>query len=106
LSVTEPLSVPGLRPDRGGGLLPGYPNPFSGDLVIPFVIEEAGEVSVDILCVQGRVVGKVFSGFLGAGSYKRVFDGSVLAPGVYLCRLAVSGRTIGVMRVVRTGRGN
>ncbi|TVR74380.1 MAG: hypothetical protein EA408_02855 [Marinilabiliales bacterium] len=112
LSVTGPLYLPGLAPGwgedgaGGGGLLPGYPNPFSGDLVIPFVIEEAGEVSVDILCVQGRVVKRVFSGFLAEGSYKRVFDGSLLAPGAYLCRLTVSGRPAGVIRVVRTGRAD
>ncbi len=103
LSATGPLSAPPVDGRGGGGLLPNHPNPFSSYTVIPFIIDEYAGVSVEILCVRGRLLHTVYSGFTGAGQYSAVFDGSLLAPGVYLCRLVVSGRTAGIIRIVRAG---
>lgn len=103
LSATGPLSSLPAEEYGPAGLFPNYPNPFGSYTVIPFRVDGNAGVSLDIFCMQGRLLHNVYSGYPGEGHHTAGFDGSMLAPGVYLCRLVVGGRTAGVMRIIRKG---
>ena len=85
------------------GPLPGdfsldqnYPNPFNGETRIRFSLPARGEVRLAIYDVLGREVRSLAGGEFPAGAHQlswdgRGADGAVLASGVYIYRLSVSG---------------
>src|SRR6185295_2200227 len=79
----------------GGGKLK---KPKSGHLVavrmgsngasISFALDDASNVSLDVLDLQGRVVDRIEQSFLAAGTYERSWTNSSRAPaGLYFMRL-------------------
>jgi agmatine/peptidylarginine deiminase len=81
-----------------------YPNPFSEETVIPFTLTEPGQVTLEVISDNGKVVCTLVDETLSAGFGKAVWNGTDgsgrKAPGgVYLCRL-VSERGIQVKRMV------
>jgi hypothetical protein len=73
-----------------------YPNPVVTLTTIPFIIDEAGFVSLDIMNVLGERVAAVHESRLSSGSYQMVWAGESEAgipvqSGVYYCRLRLNG---------------
>ncbi|MCF7824540.1 MAG: T9SS type A sorting domain-containing protein [Candidatus Marinimicrobia bacterium] len=69
-----------------------YPNPFNGQTTLTFQLAEAGEVSVDILDLTGRLISTLSTGYRGAGDYRLTWDGfdlkhNAVSSGVYLGQL-------------------
>ncbi len=77
-----------------------YPNPFSSETSIPYVIKQSNsKVSISILDVMGRSVSYLLNNVLGSGVYEANWNGTneagdVVAPGLYLCRIEINGRII------------
>jgi subtilisin family serine protease len=81
--------------DNPPGVLPAtmqlaqnYPNPFNPTTTIDFQLPRKEHVSIDIFNILGQRVTQLVDETLPAGSHSVVFDGSSLASGVYLYRLA------------------
>ncbi len=77
---------------RGFQLAQNTPNPFNPDTRIDFQILRAGDVSLRIFDLQGRLVRTLQDGRLATGTYQRVFDGRdatgrPLASGVYIYQI-------------------
>ncbi|MBR9975219.1 MAG: hypothetical protein KFF77_06530, partial [Bacteroidetes bacterium] len=73
------------------------PNPFNPVTVIDWHVPEefAGRHgTLTVLDLHGRVVARVFEGFLDAGTHERVFDARGLPTGLYLYRLQAGGRVL------------
>lgn len=68
-------------------LFQNYPNPFNPSTTFKFDIPVKENVNLKIFDITGREVATVFSGELGAGSYKIDFNASNYASGVYFYRL-------------------
>ncbi|MCD6375015.1 MAG: T9SS type A sorting domain-containing protein [Caldisericaceae bacterium] len=69
-------------------LAANYPNPFNPSTTIPFEIPHSGQVVLQILDVNGRLVENLLNKQLAAGSYKVKWNAdSRLASGIYFCRL-------------------
>ncbi|MBK9777692.1 MAG: T9SS type A sorting domain-containing protein [bacterium] len=73
-----------------------YPNPFNPQTKIAFRLESAGEVSLAIFDVQGRLVRRLIEGSLAAGDYSVEWNGMdsggrAVSAGTYLCRLSTAG---------------
>ena len=67
-----------------------YPNPFNPATIIPFTLEAAGHVTLDVFNVKGqRVANLVSDQVMEAGAHNVMFDASNLASGVYLYQLRV-----------------
>lgn len=64
-----------------------YPNPFNPSSTIGFSLPEAGMVRLTIFDALGREVTTLLSSTLPAGTYRRTWDASGYAGGVYLYRL-------------------
>jgi hypothetical protein len=75
-----------------------HPNPTTSTVTLVFSLQRAGVVSVDIVDLAGRHVGRVFDAFVPPGGdqlvrwdLRRPGGGRVL-PGVYFLTVAVDGR--------------
>ncbi|NNE69306.1 MAG: DUF11 domain-containing protein [Rhodothermales bacterium] len=68
-----------------------YPNPFNPRTTIAFALHEAGEVTLTVHDLLGRVVATLASGVLPAGEHEVAFDAGDLPSGPYLYRLQAAG---------------
>jgi hypothetical protein len=79
-----------------------YPNPFNPTTTIAFGLPSAGDVTLEVFDVQGRIVRTLTHGILQAGNYRVEFDGNRIGSGVYFYRLRASGETLlGKMMLIR-----
>jgi len=87
----------GVEEEQGGGSpsalqLNGiYPNPFSSTTHVSFGLANAGEVTVDVFDLSGRLIEQISGGLLQAGGHSIEFDGEALSSGVYFVRVRVQG---------------
>ena len=82
-------------------LEPNYPNPFNPTTRLRFAIPNAAPVRLTVYNSAGEQVAILVDGFLPAGRYERDFNGSGMASGVYLVRLA-SGNSVRVGKMILT----
>lgn len=59
------------------------PNPFNGNTVVSYNLNEASNVSIEIIDVTGKVVSTINEGTQAAGEHNITIDGSTLAEGTY-----------------------
>ncbi len=90
-TITAVNRKPGIE-NRTFTLMPNYPNPFNAQTVIPFTLNRAGEVSLNIFDITGRSVGVQYIEPLQAGMHEFVWNAEGMASGTYLVRLTVDGR--------------
>ena len=64
-----------------------YPNPFNPTTEISFNLPRAAHAKLQIFNVMGEYVTTLVDGYLEAGVHTVMWDGSVVASGVYLFRL-------------------
>jgi flagellar hook assembly protein FlgD len=81
------------------------PNPVLGAALVQFSLASSEQVDVAVFDTAGRRIRGLFSGSIGAGEHELAWDGAdgsghAVAPGVYLVRIAVGGRT-STLRLVR-----
>ncbi|MCK5116566.1 MAG: T9SS type A sorting domain-containing protein [Candidatus Aegiribacteria sp.] len=75
------------------------PNPFAGSTAIAFTLPAAGNMSLDIYDVSGRLVTSIASGEMLAGSHSVLWagtdsEGAPAPGGIYLLRLTAGGNTM------------
>ncbi|MBX2821035.1 MAG: T9SS type A sorting domain-containing protein [Rhodothermaceae bacterium] len=61
-----------------------YPNPFSDETTIQYVLPEASDVRLTVYDILGREVKRLIQDYQVSGSYAYSFDGNGLANGVYV----------------------
>ena len=59
------------------------PNPFTGNTVVSYSLNEASNVSIEIIDVTGKVVSTINEGTQATGEHNITIDGSTLAEGTY-----------------------
>jgi len=90
--------VPGVLVGVPGNVLGlAKPNPFHPSTTIPFRLNEAADVQIDIRDVSGRIVRRLVRAFNGPGEHRAEWDGRddsgrPLAAGAYFYRMTVNGR--------------
>lgn len=67
--------------------LGNYPNPFNPGTMLRFEVGEAANVTLDVYDLTGRLVSRLLSGAVAAGSHEVRFDAEGLPSGLYLARL-------------------
>jgi hypothetical protein len=87
-SGTPGIPNSGMVPPLESPLRQNFPNPFGRRTVIPFVLAESTQVVMEVYDCLGQRVATTLSTSLPAGHHAVVFDGSHLAAGVYVCRIA------------------
>lgn len=63
------------------------PNPFNGQTVVSYNLNEASNVSIQVMDVTGKVVSTMNEGTQASGAHNVTIDGSTLAVGTYFYTL-------------------
>jgi hypothetical protein len=77
-----------------------YPNPFEGQLTIPFVVYQApAQIDIAIYDMLGRKVAQPLNSIMGRGLHETLWEGtsadkSSLPPGIYFCRMSGGAMTM------------
>ncbi len=95
-----PVPDAGYAGGKGFGLQVN-PNPFQETAGIFFNLASPSFVKLDIICMRGRIMATPYNGFLEQGSHRIVFDGTSLAPGFYLCRIASREGQSQIIKMIR-----
>lgn len=66
-----------------------YPNPFAEQTTIGYQLAQPAQVRLVVYTLLGQEVAVLVDGERGVGRHEAVFDGSGLAPGVYMYRLQI-----------------
>jgi hypothetical protein len=96
----EPSNVPGSGVPRSAVALSAWPNPFNPSVRLAMDVPLAGSANLDVFDVRGRLVVRLFDGFLSAGRREVDWDGNNAAgrpapSGVYFARLETeAGRVV------------
>jgi len=77
----DPVSIPREHS------LSAYPNPFNSTTTLAYDIPQAGETTLQVFDITGRLVETLKDRVIPAGTYSIQFDGQQLASGVYFIRL-------------------
>ncbi|MFN2373925.1 MAG: T9SS type A sorting domain-containing protein, partial [Cyclonatronaceae bacterium] len=68
-----------------------YPNPFNPTTVIPYETGLAGQVTIRVYDILGRLVSTLYNGPQSAGKHQVRFDAAGLTSGKYLVRMEAPG---------------
>lgn len=91
IETTVPMAMHFGRP---------WPNPSRGTVSFDLALPTPSRVHVEFFDVQGRAVGSLDPGTLGAGVHRIGWSGRGATPGVYLARLSLDGRSTALRRFV------
>lgn len=69
-----------------------YPNPFCQVTNIQFELARGANTKVEIYNLMGKQVAVLANGYLDAGVYNKVFNGSSLPTGIYLVKISVGSQ--------------
>ncbi|MCB0718608.1 MAG: T9SS type A sorting domain-containing protein [Bacteroidetes bacterium] len=79
-----------------------FPNPFRSTATIRYPVAAEGHVRLTVHDLLGREVARVVDDYETVGWHDATFEADGLAPGLYLYRISVPGRTItSTMTIVR-----
>jgi hypothetical protein len=67
-----------------------FPNPYNPTTTIRLHVPQADQIRLELIDLLGRVVATPLTGFIQAGDYSVLFNGSHLSSGVYFYRLTSS----------------
>ncbi len=95
IDVTRRLTV-GVDGTFAGKIELGvnYPNPFVAETTIPFELETAQHVRIDIFDILGRQTRTLVNAVKPAGAHTAVFSADGLVAGLYLYRLKADGKVV------------
>jgi len=82
-----------------------FPNPMGVGATVVFSLEDAGEVDLKVLDVEGKLVKTIVNRTFVAGAHEVSWDGvsdagQRLAAGTYFYKLTVDGRSVGTQKAV------
>jgi hypothetical protein len=101
-SYVGPTKVTSLNLNTPDAIMIAYPNPFNTALSFKYKLVAAGNVQIDVMDINGRVVSSIPEGRVQAGDHIVQMNGAGLAPGNYFARLAVDGMTYQTLKLVKT----
>ena len=82
------------RTIAGFELSQNFPNPFNGRTKLVYSLKKAGDVSLSVYDIAGRVVMKNVAGFKSAGTYELILDLEEYSSGVYFLTLSAANERV------------
>lgn len=98
--VTNPLTVKELS--AANSVSDVYPNPSNGSFYVPFNLENAAQVKVEVLNANGQVVSVLANKMMNAGKNVILNTNSSLSKGVYSISISVDGKKLSNKKLVIT----
>lgn len=90
--LEQSTTAAGFETPRRLALHANFPDPFSATTQLGYTLHRFAEVRLEVYDLLGRRVAQLVTASQEAGTYTLTFDGSNLAPGVYLLRLLANGQ--------------
>ncbi|MCC6724600.1 MAG: DUF4331 family protein [Saprospiraceae bacterium] len=79
-----------------------YPNPFTTQTTMQYEVAEAGQFSIKVYDMNGKLVSTLVNAPMEKGQYSANFDGTSLAPGVYFAKAQnAKGEVTQVLKMVK-----
>jgi hypothetical protein len=99
-----PVSVSGgLNLSAPVVVMTAYPNPFAGQVSFKYKLAASGDVRIDIMDINGRLVKTISESAVQAGEHIAQWNSAGIAPGNYFARLSVGGM---VYQTVKLAKAN
>lgn len=93
-AVSEPTEIDTETPlPQQVTLMQNYPNPFNGMTTIPFELDQAGPVKLEVFDLLGRRIATLVDSSQPAGRHEVQLEAHRFASGMYLYRMEASGKT-------------
>lgn len=96
-AITEVMNPTSIPEKELTGILQSFqlaPNPFQGQTAISFILEKNYPVDLVVYDLQGRKIDTISRGNHSAGEHRFIWNPKNLAPGMYMLRIEVEGRSI------------
>lgn len=94
MSFDPTAGIEDLTAQGGVGLGQNMPNPSRSTTAIPYTLEKAAKVAIELHDVSGKLVKRIDEGFRPAGSHRVQMGTQDLAEGLYLYTLNADGVTV------------
>ncbi len=93
IQVTRPKVLTSLESStpENFDMIQAYPNPFNPSTKLCMEYEERGYSVINIYNIHGKLVNKVFNGYVEKGKHEIIWDASLFPAGIYICSLSVNG---------------
>lgn len=101
-SYVGPTKVAGLNLSTPDAIMVAYPNPMANQVSFKYKLAGAGDVQIDVMDINGRVVRSVTAEHAQAGEHVSSMNISSIAPGNYFARLTVNGNVYQTVKLVKT----
>lgn len=100
-NVTARVENSVIKTSKGifNGNVRNYPNPLKSTTRIEYSLAKRDYVKVVVYDMKGVEVSKILSEIKESGVHSVIFDGSELAPGIYICKFT-SGNQITTLKMV------
>jgi hypothetical protein len=103
----DPALIPGLDPSHALRIVAITPNPFGPRTTIAFELPRAGDGTLRVYDVGGRLVRTLWQGTLPAGAHRVTWEGldagaRAVPAGIYLMRLEAGSGAARVAKVILT----
>ena len=102
------MKISGIYSDIPDLLEPGnpYPNPFTGSVYLPFIINSSGDLHFAVYTLTGMKIRDMVFPSVNAGSYRIIWDGSSsngapVRQGLYIYAITFRGKTYSG-RIIKT----
>ncbi len=69
-------------------------NPFTNQLSFKYKLTTSGDVRIDVIDINGRLVQSIAEGKKNAGEYTVSWNGNRVATGTYFGRISVNGNNV------------
>ncbi len=93
----------GLHPDDQSSMhLSNYPNPFSDQSTLSFVLDQGQDVKIELFDIYGQKVDDILHAYLPPGTHYFPMRAGQLSPGIYYCRVKagnqISTRAVQILK--------
>ncbi|MCU0346426.1 MAG: DUF4331 family protein [Saprospiraceae bacterium] len=103
--LVQPTGSLGITtPDIAGKevMMGNFPNPFTNETTIHYEVAEAGNVSIQVFDMNGKLVSNLVNAPMDKGRHTTQFDASSLLPGVYFAKAKnANGDLLQVLKMVK-----
>lgn len=95
------VGVSNLGLSAPDAILTAYPNPFNNQLSFKYKITAAGDIRIDVIDINGRLIRSLSEGRKVPGEYTTSWNGGAVAAGTYFGRISVNGRDVQSIKLTK-----
>ncbi len=96
------VGISGLGLSAPDAVMVAYPNPFRNQVSFKYKIAASGNVSIDVVDLNGRLVQRINQGSQPAGEHIAQWSNGNVAAGTYFGRLSINGSEVQAVKLTKT----